>query len=265
MDADTTKKLLLPHIPFDKRIIPNDMIRSSLFCVSNHNCKREYLKSKKLCSFHSTEIIYTGEELRQDDEDVWLQIIYTAAQAQSNYTEFRPYTFLSEVGWPKRTQYKDVLKTSLTRMSATTLELYNRDFDKGIGFSLIRKFEWCKNGEKLKKWKVWLEPEVVKLFSVLGRMYSKIHWEQRKRLKPLAKWLHAFYSSHNEPEPVHVKRLMQLSGSRMKTLKHFKANLRNSLVELVQVGFLTPEIFIDAQYFVHVKRIHCEYKQVIYE
>ena len=30
--------------------------------------------------------------------------------------------------------------------------------------------------------------QVMKLFAELGKMYSKVHWEQRKKLKPLAKW-----------------------------------------------------------------------------
>ena len=36
----------LPHIPSGKRIIPNDLIRSSLFTVVNHKLKREYIKEK---------------------------------------------------------------------------------------------------------------------------------------------------------------------------------------------------------------------------
>lgn len=250
--------LALPHVPMNKRIIPNDMIRSSLFNVSNHNCKREYLKDTTLCSFYSTEIIYTGEELRQDDEDIWLQLIYTASDQQSEKIQFRPYTFLSQVGWPSRTQYKTRLKDSLTRMSATTLKIYNRDFQQGIGLSLVRKFEWTENEAKLKEWCVWLEPEIVKLFSALGRMYSKINWTQRKQLKPLAKWLHAFYSSHADPEPIYVGKLLQLSGSKMKSTKHFKEILRESLTELCQISFLS-EFFIDAKNYLYVTRIKEKY------
>ncbi len=245
---------LLPHIPNDKRIIPNDMIRSALFTVGNHNAARPFLKNQKIGSFRSSEIIYTGEELRQDDEDIWLQLIYSASEAKSNQIEFKPYTFLSQIGWPQRVQYCERLKASLSRLSATTLSIYNPYFEKGIGFSLVRKFEWHTDGEQLRSWKVWLEPEVTKLFGELGKMYSKIHWEQRKKLKPLAKWLHAFYSSHAKPEPIHLSRLMELCGSKMKTVKHFKANLRESLIELVRIGFLDPDVFIDENQFLHVVR-----------
>jgi len=245
---------LLPHIPKDKRIAPNDLIRSALFTVSNHNTPREFLKNQKIGSFRSTDIIYTGEELRQDDEDVWLQIIYSASIQKSHDVTFKPYTFLSQLGWAQRTQYCDRLKSSLNRLSATTISIYNTHFEKGIAFSLVRKFEWHTDGEQLKNWKVWIEPEVMKLFGELGKMYSKIHWEQRKKLKPLAKWLHAFYSSHAEPEPIHLDRLMELCGSKMKSLKHFKANLKNSIIELVKIHFIDPNVFIDENSFLHVTR-----------
>ena len=245
---------LLPHIPHDKRIAPNDLIRSALFTVSNHNAPRAFLKNQKIGSFRSTEIIYTGEELRQDDEDVWLQIIYAASTEKSNHITFKPYTFLSHLGWAQRTQYCDRLKASLLRLSATALSLYNPFFEKGIAFSLVRKFEWHTDGEQLRHWSVWIEPEVMRLFGELGKMYSKIHWEQRKKLKPLAKWLHAFYSSHAIPEPIHLDRLMQLCGSKMKTVKHFKSNLRNSMIELVKISFIEPDVYIDENAFLHVTR-----------
>lgn len=265
MDDHSSESFLLPSIPVDKRIIPNELIRSALFSVTNHNMVRSFVKNQKIASFRSTEIIYTGEELRQDDEDVWLQLIYLAAQHQENKIVFRPYTLLSEIGWAQRTQYRDKLKASLTRMSATTIEIFNPQFEKGIGFSLIRKFEFYTDDAQLNQWTVWMEPEVVKLFSELGKQYSKIHWEQRKQLKPLAKWLHAFYSSHAEPEPIHLVRLMSLCGSKSKTLKHFKENLRCALLELIQVGFLNSDVFIDEHYYLIVSRKKEGYKRVSHE
>lgn len=264
MEAISSATLALPSIPFDKRIVPNELIRSALFTVTNHNIARHFIKNQKIASFRSTEIMYTGEELRQDDEDVWLQIIYLAASKQQNKIVFRPYTFLSDIGWPQRTQYRDRLKASLTRMSATTIEIVNSQFEKGIGFSLIRKFEFYTDDMQLNQWTVWLEPEVIKLFSELGKQYSKIQWEQRKKLKPLAKWLHAFYSSHAEPEPIHLMRLMALCGSKTKNMKHFKENLRAALLELIHVGFLTHDVFVDEHYYLIVTRTKTAYKQVIH-
>jgi hypothetical protein len=244
---------LMPHSPKGKRIIPNDLIRSSLFTVVNHKIKREYFKEKQLYSFGKTKIYYTGEELRQDDEDVWMYILYLASRADREFVEFQPYSFMREIDWPARTQYQDKLRDSLNRMSATNLIVSNEEAGQGVTLSLVRKFSWrTEEGTKLKRWKIWLEPELVKLFQ--GHTYSKVIWEQRKKLNPLAKWLHSYYSSHAEPFSLKVETLHAACGSKTKQQKHFKSSLRTALTDLVAVGFLAS-FFIDAVNKVHVTRV----------
>jgi hypothetical protein len=64
-----------------------------------------------------------------------------------------------------------------------------------------------------------------------------IDWEQRQALrrKPLALWLHGFYSSHAAPFPVKIETLRQLSGSGTKRLRKFEENLRKALDDLETV------------------------------
>ena len=256
--AETGCLGLVPAMPTDKRIIPNDLIRSSLFTVSNHNKAREYIKDRNLYTFGATKITYTGEELRQDDEDVWLQLIYLFAQTSEQWIEFMPYTLMRELSWPGRTQYCEKLKAAIMRMSATNLTVSNEEVQAGLSLSLVRKFMWKQdNGKKLKWWRVWLEPEIIKLFE--GMKYSKIMWEQRKKLNPLAKWLHAYYSSHAEPYPIRINTIQQACGSKMQTEKHFKLALRRALESLVLIGFLQT-YFIDAKNLVYVQRV----KKLIY-
>jgi hypothetical protein len=247
-----SEQLVFPHIPQGKRIIPNDLIRSSLFTVTNHNIKREYIKERDLFTFGNIKISYTGEELRQDDQDVWLQIIYLFSNAKDCYVDFLPYTILNHIDWPARTQYRDKLKDCINRMSATNISIYNKALNQGMTLSLVRKFAWkADNDERLKRWQVWLEPEIIKLFS--GMNYSKILWEQRKKLNPLAKWLHSYYSSHAEPFPIKVATIHAATGSKTKAMKHFKPALRIALCELVQIGFLET-FFIDMKNLVFVSR-----------
>jgi hypothetical protein len=243
---------ILPYVPVGKRIIPNDLIRSSLFTVTNHNIRREYIKQRELYSFGDTKITYTGEELRQDDQDVWLQLIYMLAKCADIAIQFSPYSMLKELDWPARTQYRDKLKDSIDRMSASNITIINKTVDAGLTVSLIRKFMWRSEGEEnLKKWMVWLEPEIALLFKDM--YYSKILWDQRKKLNPLAKWLHSYYSSHAEPYAIKVSTLHLACGSKTKEMKHFKASLREALCELVQVGFL-ESYWIDARNLTHVEK-----------
>lgn len=244
----------IPGISQFKRVIPNDLIRSSLFTISNHKMPRSYLKEQSLFTFGETSISYTGEELRQDDEDVWLQIIYHASKERTHSIEFMPYSMISKLDWPRRTQYRDKLKSILTRLSATNLSIRNKYLRAGISVSLVRKFVWTDDsGSSLKRWRVWIEPEIIKLFS--HSLYTKIHWVQRKKLKPLAKWLHAYYSSHAVPLPVPIVILKRASGSKTKALSHFKEQLKMALNELMFIGFLKDDFYIDLSNTLHVKRI----------
>jgi len=242
----------LPQSTNVRRIIPNDFIRSSLFTVSNHRQARKYLKNNNIYSFGKTEITYTGEELRQDDEDVWLQLLYNAAKEQNFETEFMPYSFLKQLDWAARVQYREKLFESINRMVATNITIKNKYVQQGLSLSLVRKFSWQdKKGDKLKFWKVWLEPEVLKLFE--NYTYTRLLWDQRKKLKPLAKWLHAYYSSHADPYSVKVSTLHIACGSNIKQQKHFKENLRNALFELVSVGFLI-DFYIGPDNLVYVTK-----------
>lgn len=52
------------------------------------------------------------------------------------------------------------------------------------------------------------------------------------RGKPLALWLHGFYSSHAKPYAVKVETLHTLSGSGTHQLWKFKQNLKAALIDL---------------------------------
>ena len=60
------------------RRIPNEIVRSALFKAKNRNTKREYLKDADIVVICDGQIKYTGEELRQNDEIVWLELIHLA-------------------------------------------------------------------------------------------------------------------------------------------------------------------------------------------
>jgi len=77
----------------------------------------------------------------------------------------------------------------------------------------------------------------------LVRLYGQstwIDWEQRLQLrrKPLAQFLHGFYSSHKVPYPVKLSTLQQLSGSKNKQAAGFKKKVSNAFEELVKIGLL---------------------------
>ena len=73
---------------------------------------------------------------------------------------------------------------------------------------------------------------MIKLYG--AQDWSSIEWKQRQALKgkPLALWLHGFYSSHAYPFQLKTDTLRQLSGSRTQEKRRFKAALKKAFAEL---------------------------------
>jgi hypothetical protein len=243
----------LPLWRDDKRGVPNELVRSALFTVRNRRAKRRHYEDEPIVMIGDGRITYRGIELRQDDEDVWLQILHLARlQPLGECVQFSAYSMLKTLGWAPTGPNYTRLRECLSRMQATALGVYSKRLQEGVSVSLIRKFEWQDaNGSSLDRWQVWIEPEMKTLFG--GVYYSQLEWEQRKRLGPLSKYLHGLYASHERPFPLKVETLHKGSGSDTKLLKHFKEKLIEALNQLVAIGFLA-DWKIDIADLVHVTR-----------
>jgi hypothetical protein len=81
-------------------------------------------------------------------------------------------------------------------------------------------------------YKLTLNAETLKLYR--WNDWTAIDWEQRHALrgKPLALWLHGFYSSHAQPHDILIDTLHTLTDSGTKNRYHFKANLKTALADL---------------------------------
>jgi hypothetical protein len=224
------------------RGLPNALARSALFTAGNRNAKREYFKKDKIASVKGIEILYTGEELRQEDEDVFLQVVHLARQQPlGSKIIFTGYGLMKELNWaPTKANYVR-LRDCLNRLSSTNLIIKTNhaiDRDSGYAGSLIRKFAWNMDAARgtSQCWQVWLEPEIIYLFQ--QDAYTKVDWSQRLKLPSQAKWLHSFYLSHREPFGYKVETIRVLCKSRIAVLSKFRYVLREALDILVREGFL---------------------------
>lgn len=237
----TVSEHQLPFWPAEVRGLPNAFARSALFNVANaRKGERHNFKRKEIATVKGATISYTGEELRQDDEDVFLQILHVArTQELGTEVRFTAYALLTELGWTKNSASYKRLVDCLDRLKASsvavTVELANgRENYSG---SLIRSFRWREqNGEApLREWTVLLEREIIALFNPAS--YSRLDWKLRLQLPPLAKWLHSFYITHQKPYPYKVATLHQLTGSEIADLRKFRYKLKQHLELLVEHGF----------------------------
>lgn len=249
----------LPIWPEDMRGLPNDIARSALFNVANaRKGARGNFKRRSIAALHGIAITYTGEELRQDDEDVFLQILHMARHYEvGQAVRFTAYAMLTELGWVKNSASYRRLVECLDRLKATalsvTVELPN-SHRRGFSGSLIRAFRWREEGTgaPMRQWEILLEKEIVALFGPTS--YTRLEWRMRLKLNPMAKWLHSFYHTHRDPVPYSVARLHELTGSEIKELRQFRYKLKQSLETLVRVGFFVSARVDQRSDLVYVER-----------
>ena len=230
----------LPLWPEEIRCAPNEFLRSALFNARNRNQKRRYLRQETLAIIGKGRITYTGEELRQDDATVWLQLIQMASDTTLGaVVEFTPYSFCKAVSWTPSGETYAHLRKCLTRLQATALAFYAERTMHTISLSMIPAFCWQdeSTGKPLPRYRVKLAPELAVLFH--GQHFTYLHWAQRRQLpEGLATWLHGYLASHKQPRPLainEIRRAADLTISRSDNLR--KAVVR-ALDELLKAGFL---------------------------
>jgi hypothetical protein len=94
--------------------------------------------------------------------------------------------------------------------------------------------------------RIWVVPDYnitlnPKLAALFAHGWTALEWKQRQELrgKHLALWLQGYYASHAAPVPVKVETLRAWSGSRTKSLRAFRQNLRAALDQLKKFGVIT--------------------------
>lgn len=225
--AAPAKVIQLPLWPEPVRGAPNSFLRSALFAAIQGKT-RTRVKKLLLASLEGVTVRYTGERLDQSDLDVWEQAIHLGrCHPLGNVCHFTAYALLKALGRSTgKAQYK-WLDDVITRLVACEVEL--RTKDKTYGGNLIASW---KRDDRTGVYKITLNADLVKLYG--WNDWTAIDWKQRQLLrgKPLALWLHGFYSSHAQPFPMKVQTLHQLSGSGNKDSYDFKRQLTAALAEL---------------------------------
>lgn len=239
------------------RRLPNEFFRSALFTARNRKQRRVLYREHVEVfvvggSGGGGRITYKGEELRQDDEKVWLQLIHMArGQPLSQLVEFTPYSFCKAIRWPICNASYKRLRDCLDRMQAP-VAVYSKRLKTGVSLSMIPYFEWLdENQRTLKRYRVQVAPQLLELFG--DGHYTQVEWSQRLDLPDgIATWLHGYYASHREPYPVKLDTIKKGTGMSTDRPAKVRELIKMALAELVKVGFLQSwEIVGD---LVHVKR-----------
>ena len=224
------KVVQLPFWPEPARGTPNSFLRSALFAAIQGKGRRQ-MKREILASVSGVVVRFTGLQLDQSDFEVWEQAIHFARQHPlGNTCHFTGYSFLRALGHTTGANDYKWLDDAIDRLIACAVIIETKE--KTFTGSLLSS---CVRDKATRRYKLTLDPDTMKLYG--WNDWTAVDWDQRAELrgKPLALWLHGFYSSHAKPHPIKIDTLKMLSGSGTKERWKFKQNLTRAFADLEAV------------------------------
>lgn len=187
--------------PDSERGLPNELARCAVFSAKNKKVARQVFLANdplKIPVIGGGEVCFIGEELRQDDETVWMELVHRAKEARSEWIEFAPHELLQTLRWPTNGDSYRRLLAVLRRLHGATIEVYSERLDRGLPTRLLQKYQFSKDRQT--PWRVHVFSKNDDLLMLFDRLYTRVDWERRLDLPPgVATWLHTFFCSHREP------------------------------------------------------------------
>jgi hypothetical protein len=228
-----TGVIYLPTWREDRRGSPNSFLRSALFAAIQSKDRLD-LKKADIFSQQGITVTYTGQQLNQEDLTVWLALVdMMKKDPLGTECKFTAHEILKYIGLEIGGSGYERLNDAIVRMIACAVVI--KTGTRTYMGSLIGA---CDINEHTKVYRLDLNRHLVKLFG--ENDWTAINWEQRKQLrhKPLCQKLHDYYSSHEQPLPVSIEFLSDITGSVNKQKADFKRKVKTALEELVKIGFL---------------------------
>lgn len=213
----------------EERGIPNAILRGALFGAIAKG-KRAFLERQEIHAQEGIHMFYTGSRLDQGDLDV-METLWHIARVQilGGKCRVSAYQLLGLLRKSDSGKNRETLDRRLSRLSATSLDV--RVGAHSYEGSLID--EVCRT-EYGSKYVIRLNPQIATLFA--DGQFTRIDWNVRRALdgKPLAQWLHGYYSSHAKPYPVKPSTLLAWSGSANENSRSGRQTLRKALDALMR-------------------------------
>lgn len=224
------KQEQLPLWPEAVRAVPNAVLRGALFSVAKE--RETFSKRELIATVEGIEIRFQGTRPNQTDLDVWEMLMHLARlQPLSSEVQFTAHSMLKALGRGTGKSQHEQLKQEIANLAAGLTEITWTKERKTFGGTLISNFFRDEDTGLY----------VVKFNQDFGKLYATGHtsidWEERKSLgqNNLAKWLHGFYSSHEQPYSYKVETLQRLCGSTT-VRRDFRRSLKEALPKLIDIG-----------------------------
>lgn len=226
--------LPMPWCHDSRRSAPNVLLRSSLFGTFAKK-DRQQINNKVIYCSNGIEIKYSGEQLDQDDLEIWLEVVNLASYPGgcnqfciADKILFSSNGFLRRIGKSGGSCNTNNLINSLERLKENSIRI-NTQEKKYLGSLIDSVYR-----NERKQLVVRFNPELANLFF----SYTQLYRDERHKLrgKQLCLWLHAFYCTHENSEFRYAaKTIKKMCGSNSganitgKNDRSFLRELRNAL------------------------------------
>jgi hypothetical protein len=133
------------QIPFwhpDMRAIANELTHCALFSCRDKRKPRLYYSNAPLYVLgQDATVTYTGEELRANDEDVWLTLAHQAREQRAGDIIVRvsSSTICKLIGWQTKQYYYTEIFKSIQRLKGATLTIMSRRLTKSRAYEQARQ------------------------------------------------------------------------------------------------------------------------------
>lgn len=236
-EAEAPSQMILPFIPESQRAQPTSFTRSALFGVVKRG-QRSDLKDYQIPAWKGVSITYTGEQLDQNDLDVWLQCHALMQDHElGEPVVFSARGFLKELGRHAGKSDYRWLERSFKRLIACAIDVRVDGGPAYIG-SLIQ--DYARPDESRQHFALTLNPAIGRLFHAA---LTRVDWQTRLELTTqLAKWLQFHIQSHkatrSNPQRISLEYLHDLSASDYSRMRDFRAKVKKAMAELKVHGIV---------------------------
>ncbi|HYD60539.1 MAG TPA: plasmid replication initiator TrfA [Noviherbaspirillum sp.] len=120
--------------PDDRRAIANELARSALFQARDKRKPRAYFDNEPLFMLGEGALTYKGEELRVDDEDVFITLAHRARELPSGKMQVRITSseICKDNNWRQSQAYYTNIFKSIQRMKAGAITVFSRRLTKAL-------------------------------------------------------------------------------------------------------------------------------------
>ncbi|MGD9661512.1 MAG: hypothetical protein AB7U63_09580 [Porticoccaceae bacterium] len=228
------KRSRLVQLSLVPELVPaaNAAIRSCLF-TTGVGPREMFNDYTPIITWHKNLIIrYKGEELRQDDCSLWIQLCKKATLNPHFRVSCSFYQLLKELKLTDTGPNRKKLREQLDRLFEGKLHITFGNIEyKG---SILPEFAIDGDGKIVAN----LSLTISKLLGIHD--FSMLNWDVRLTLPPTSQWFHGFLKSQSGPDVIiSWDQIKGLSGSKEHSMDNFKRNFRKAVIKPLQrVGFI---------------------------